>query len=358
MGVKEMALLWVEGFEKFGTGSLVNWDDATPVSLKYHATSSTGFMTMVTGRYGSLAIQFNDKNSRLNTPFLGTNNDTMISGVAFKIATVTGTVRIIDFRDPGNTGASTNQRALCAEVLATREIRLMRGSTLLETSTTANIQDDTWYYLEMKATSADSGGTAEIRLDEVVIINFTGDTNIALNMYTTATLMTYLSSATVTFDDWYVCDGTGSANNDFLGDCRVETLTPSSDASGNWTANSGSDLYAMVNADAIDEVNYIYETVTGNQVLFESNNLSPTVSVGTVQGMMVSCESRSPGGELNKYAKMITQNGSGGIIQESGNFMPGYRVPAGSTEIMEVDPDGASWTPNTINTFRMGVEVS
>jgi hypothetical protein len=26
-----------------------------------------------------------------------------------------------------------------------------------------------------------------------------------------------------TYDDYYICDGTGSVNNDFLGDMRVET---------------------------------------------------------------------------------------------------------------------------------------
>jgi hypothetical protein len=158
------------------------------------------------------------------------------------------------------------------------------------------------------------------------------------------------------FDDWYICDATGATNNDFLGECRVETLTPNSDASGNWTANSGGDLYAMVDGE-IDEVDYVHETVSGNQALFGSNCLSANASAGSVRGVMVSCES-NPSGQFTKYAKMMTQNGSGGAIQESGNFVPGSRAPTASTEIMEADPDGASWTPNTINTFRMGVEVS
>ena len=159
------------------------------------------------------------------------------------------------------------------------------------------------------------------------------------------------------FDGWYICDGVGSTNNNFLGECRVETLTPNSDASGNWTANSGSDLYAMVDGGVIDEVDYIHETVSGNQMLFGSNCLSANASAGTIQGVMVSCES-NPSGEFTKYAKMITQNGSGGAIQESGNFVPGNRAPTSDTKIMEADPDSASWTSNTVNTFRMGVEIS
>jgi hypothetical protein len=232
----------------------------------------------------------------------------------------------------------------------------MRGDVLLDTSTTANIQDDTWYYLEMKVLCANSGGRAWVHLDGVEIIDFTGDTELTRDVYTSVSLKTYTSSVTY-FDDWYICDAAGSTNNDFLGECRVETLTPNSDASGNWTANSGLDLYAMVDGGVIDEVDYIHETVSGNQALFGSNCLSVNASMGTVRGIMVSCES-NPSGQFTKYAKMMTQNGSGGAIQESGNFMPGSRAPTASTEIMEDDPDGASWTSNTINTFRMGVEIS
>ncbi len=352
-----MALLWVEGFEKYGgTGSVPSSHGYTVLNMKYAATDVSN-MNLVTGRFGGLALQFDYTLSRLATPHLGSPSPTLISGIAFKITTVNIGARILDFHSPGNDGSPTNERGLAVVVLPSREIRVNRGNTVLQYSTTANIQDDTWYYLELKATAADSGGTVIVRLDGVEVINFTGDTDIDNSYRYGNVLLRTVSSDEVQFDDWYVCDDTGSTNNDFLGDCRVEVLTPNSDASGNWTANSGGSRYGMVDAAALDAVDYIHDTVSGNQALFGSNCLSANAVGGTVQGVMVTCDTQQSG-RFNKYAKMITQNGSGGAIQDSGDFPPGTTSPMNSTQIMEVDPDGAAWTQNTINTFRMGVEVS
>ena len=347
-----MALLWVEGFEKYGgVGSVPSSHGYDVLGMKY-STSNVSSMNLVTGRFGGIALQLADNLSRLATPHLGSPSDTLISGIAFKITAITSDASVLLFQGPGG-GEST----ISITVLASREFRLRNMFVTLQDSTTANIQDDTWYYLELKVTAADSGGTAIVHLDGVEIINFTGDTNFLYERYGSVLLRPYTFSDAMQFDDWYICDDTGSTNNDFLGDCRVEVLTPNSDASGNWTANSGGNLYGMVDAAALDAVDYIHDTVSGNQALFGSNCLSANASTGVVQGVMVTCDTQQSG-RFNKYAKMITQNGSGGTIQESGNFPPGTDAPMNSTQIMEVDPDGATWTQNTVNTFRMGVEVS
>jgi hypothetical protein len=64
-------------------------------------------------------------------------------------------------------------------------------------------------------------------------------------------------------DDLYVCDGSGSVNNDFLGECRVLTLLPSD---GNGSNNdfdtsaggSPADHGAMVNdTTPNDDTDYV-----------------------------------------------------------------------------------------------------
>lgn len=352
-----MALLWVEGFEKYGeTGNSPGTVGAYNVmDTKYNADNIFN-IDLVSGRYGGVAIQFDSSSTYLNTPALDTNNQTLICGIAFKVTTFVSGIRVMDFRSAGNFGTSVSFRSLALNALSGGEMSVVREGSTLATSTTANLQDDTWYYVEMKVFAADSGGNVKVNLDGVEIINATGDTNIVWDFYNSVLLRTATTDQTQ-FDDWYICDGAGSANNDFLGECRVETLTPNSDASGNWTANSGGDLYAMLDGSSVDTANFIHETVSGNQAIFDSNCLSANAATGTVQGLMVTCDSLQSD-DFKKYAKMITQNGSGGSIQDSGLFMPGKSVPIAHTQIMEEDPDGNSWSATTVNTFRMGVEVS
>jgi hypothetical protein len=352
-----MALLWVEGFEKYGeTGNSPSTVGAYNVlDTKYNADNVFN-IDLVTGRHGGIAAQFDSSSTYLNTPALDTNNQTLICGIAFKVTTFVSGIRVMDFRSAGNFGTSVSFRSLALTALNTGEMNVTREGSSLATSSGANIQDDTWYYVEMKVFAADAGGNVTVHLDGVEIINVTGDTAITWDFYNSVLLRTATTDE-AQFDDWYICDGSGAANNDFLGECRVETLTPNSDASGNWTANSGGDLYAMLDDPAVGTTNFIHETVSGNQAVFDSNCLSANAATGTIQGLMVTCDSLQSG-NFKKYAKMITQNGSGGTIQDSGVFMPGKSVPIAHTQIMEDDPDGGSWTPNTVNTFRMGVEVS
>jgi len=89
----------------------------------------------------------------------------------------------------------------------------------------------------------------------------------------------------------------------------------------------------------------------------EGTNLSANAATGTIAGVMVCCDSQQTS-RFAKYAKCITQNGSGGTIQDTGNFMPGNTNPLCHTVIMEDDPDGNTWSASTVNDFRMGVEAS
>jgi hypothetical protein len=357
-----MALLWVEGFEKYGEsgtsiGSIdTNWN---VLAFKY-LTDDAQLLTIETGRYGSKALGMASSSLYLQTPTL-TSNDTLICGLAFKVEAFGSGIRVMDFRAIGNFGNSVAYRSLTITALNTGEISITRQSTVLATSNSANLQDDTWYYLEVKVKAATSGGTVNIVLDGTPLLDYTGNTDAAgLGAYSSILLRTATGDVT-RFDDWYICDGTGSVNNDILGDCRIEALTPESDASGNWTANTGGDLYAMVDSVKLND-DFISETVSGNQAIFETNNISANAATGTIVGLMVTCDSQqysaSGLGRFKKYAKLVTQNGSEGSIQDTGVLMPGQNYPLSYTQIMEDDPDGAGWIPGTVNTFRVGVEVS
>jgi hypothetical protein len=363
MEVYSMALLWVEGFEKFGAiGTTINTIDTNWDVLQFkYLSSNTSTINIVAGRYDDgAAIEFNDPDQYLQTPDLNTTNTTMFAGFSFKIPTLSAGARLCDFRTPTNDGSTTSDRSLAVAVTSGGELNVIRGTTTLATSSGANIQSDTWYHAEIKVKCASSGGNVTVRLDESEEINYNGNTQFLSGFCYSRLLWRSATSDTLVIDDAYIFDATGSAVNDFLGECRIETLTPISDASGNWTASTGSDLYAMVDEDKLN-AEYISDTATGNQAIFETTNMCSECGTGIVQGVMVSCDSQQYGttpGRFKKYAKMITQNGSGGSIQDSGVFMPGQSYPLTFTQVMETDPDGSPWIPATVNSFRVGVEVS
>lgn len=109
-------------------------------------------------------------------------------------------------------------------------LRLWRGdmSTLLATSSSA-IPLNTWCYIELKTFINDTTGTLELRVNGTTVATYTGDTKQSSSLNTARTIRLaggVYSNAYGYIDDLYVCDGTGTTNNDFLGDCRVDTLYP------------------------------------------------------------------------------------------------------------------------------------
>src|SRR5262249_10906170 len=108
-----------------------------------------------------------------------------------------------------------------------------------------------WYYLEIGATVATSGGTATVRVDGKTVISFTGNTKTAGTLHSTdAVSWGFWSPSLTTYsaDDLYVCDATGTTNNNFLGDVRIQSLLPNgAGASTQFTPTGSGTNYLNVN---------------------------------------------------------------------------------------------------------------
>ena len=75
-------------------------------------------------------------------------------------------------------------------------------------------------------TIASSGGGFEVRVNETVWVTYTGNTQSSSNANAN-TLQLKGRYAHCAYMDIYMCDGTGSRNNSYLGDCRIDTVRPS-----------------------------------------------------------------------------------------------------------------------------------
>lgn len=119
---------------------------------------------------------------------------------------------------------------------STQKFTLKHGSgTVLGTSTGNYGAGLGWIYVELKCSIADSGGTAELRIGGVTEISFTGDTRNGgagsishVAFYPGGSGAGGMSGFFI--DDLYILDGIGTPN-DFLGDCRVDTLYPNASGS-------------------------------------------------------------------------------------------------------------------------------
>lgn len=344
-----MALLWCDGFDSYGTSG-----NNTGLARKY-VVDNDAVCDVTSGRdAGNYCLNI-QTSGVLFTPHL-TTNATLIAGCAFKLQNLDVASRtVLSFRIPSLDGSTVGYHSM--DVVTTSNTSLYVNFNASDIgSNSCNLAANTWYYLEFKVVTHASAGTISVKLDGVEII-----ANSSINTRFSATYPFYSSvgfrgvaSQELYIDDFYVCDGTGSINNDFLGACIVRDIYPTSDvASGNWTANGGGAAYVEVDETVQDTTTFISTGTTGNQQLFETANLS--VGGAVMKGLMVSTAAKLTGNAAFGI-KTLTQQGSGTI-----NVGTEYPVPSDAfnsiTHIQEVDPDGATWNESLLNTFRMGVRA-
>lgn len=280
----------------------------------------------------------------------------LIAGFAIKFSEILTTAAWLTLR--GDAGATSHLNVIFDSV---GHLVLRRGTTTLATSA-QTASAGVWYYLEVKATIADAGGVCVVRVDGVDWINFTGDTRNA----GTATTIDSLrligagsgTSGTITWDDMYVCDGTGAAPyNDFIGDHKVETLRPAGNgASSQFVGSDGNsvDNYLLVNEVTPDPADYVGSGVAGSRDLYDTGDLAATTS-GTVRAVQVQLyAAKSDAGTATVKTAIRSPSG----VVDASTAQPlstTYAMLNGPIRL--TDPDGAAWTIGTVNGMQVGAEV-
>ena len=232
-------------------------------------------------------------------------------------------------------------------------IQLYRGTTLIASSSNS-IPNGSWNYIEVRLTIANSGGVFEVRVNEQVWVTYTGDTQQSSSLSTANRISIYGRDVHIAYDDLYVCDGTGSANNTYLGDVRVDTVRPS--GAGNhadFSRQGGASNWENVDDTSIDDDStYNYSNTVGHKDSFDCANL-PSVT-GTINGIQVSLGARKDdaGSRILRALARLS-----GTDYEGSDLAPGtdYRF---YRQIWEQNPDtSAAWTEAQINGAEFGYKV-
>lgn len=219
-----MALLFMDGFDHYGTAELLNkWSNVGGTGTALISTSN--------GRRGGGALYI--QNAHTLVKYFPTASDTVIVGCAYYAASLTSSIitaanDFLAVRD----GTLPHVRL---HPFSDGSIHVTRGvstNTPVEIGATAPgvLTVGTFNFIELKVTVSDTVGAVELRVNGVQVLALSGvDTRNGGNASINGLAIggSVATNVTTYFDDLYVCDTTGTENNDFLGDVRIEPFFPS-----------------------------------------------------------------------------------------------------------------------------------
>lgn len=344
-----MALLWIEGFEGIGSTDGAAPSPSLIVERKYPTSPYPGqYRLLRPGRVAGHSLEFTAGWPDIRTGSL-TTNATMVVGFGYYF-TALQNAKIIGLYDG-------TQQGMNVRLTSAGELAVYRDATSLATTSGLGLAINTWYYIEFKVVCDDSTGSYELRVDVTSRLSASGiDTKAGSHTYHDRFQMVGLSSGACRLDDIYILDGSGSANNDFLGKRRVVGLFPTSDVVGyqDFTCSSGSDHYALVDENPVnDDTDYIESSMTGHKDLWNHSALSGTgTSIAGIQINSMARESDATSLSLSTLIKSVaTEDAGSAEVIASANYRYLKRIS-------ETDPaTGVAWTVSGLNSAQFGVKV-
>lgn len=283
---------------------------------------------------------------------------TWIVGVAVKFTGAIASAGYLIYL--GDAGA--NQCGVFMNTDGTLSFR--RGTTNVATSATA-LSADTFYFVEFKVTINNSG-SYEIRVNGANVLSGSGvDTQQTANATANQVLLNGLATGgsngfdatAVYFDDLYICDSSGSTNNDFLGDIRVDAYLPN--GNGNSSQMVGSDSNSTDNYLLVDDATqdgdstYVQSSTAGEKDTYAFANMSHTPS--SIYGVQVNMIAKKDDAGARSIASVVRSDGADtdGTTQALSTSYADYM------QIVEQDPDtSAAWTKTGFNAAEFGHKVA
>lgn len=267
-----MALKYIDGFEQYATGNgiahIVGKSSSIPyyawngydggstsfsVGTTYFRSAQTNSSSLEIGGYGSLFMNF-------------PADETVILGFGVRTSgNLKDAWTILHFNNVP-TYANTSA-GLHIQVMGDGSIRMYNEATntTLDRSAPGVVGALIWQYFEIKI-SFGASAAYEVRINGDTVISATGrNTFCGLTSVYGLNLATLASAGSSTyFDDFYICDTSGTVNNDFLGPISVYTLFPNADGSStNFTPQGAASNFAAVNSRLPSTATYVQSGTTG-----------------------------------------------------------------------------------------------
>ena len=218
------------------------------------------------------------------------------------------------------------------------------------------ISFNTWHWMEVYYSYGGSG-SVEVWFDGVRAITYTGNTTSAGSG--SICLIGIGGNRNIgggfigRLDDWYIIDATQSPNNTRLGDCKVETLIPTSNAGPNDGVASAGTNWQCVD-DVTNTSDYVTLTnTTGQEELYGMSDLGsiPYQVFGT---RVVALAQKIDAGPA--FLKPVIVSNTHEVDLPQAPVLSSWSRNYG---IQEIDPNtSAAWTGAGINASQVGIKVA
>lgn len=339
-----MALQFINGFDYF---------DQTQKSRLFDY--SLGGTSLIPGRFGGRGYVFNNESGYLVKVL--TASTTMVLGMALSFSYGDPTNPFLIFQD-GTASRTSPITQVDVRVTNDGAFQFTRNGSVIATSGPYLITFGSWNYMEVKVTISSSGGVIILRLNGQTFMTQTGlNTQTSGNNYVNQVrIQPFSASGNYNFriDDVCILDNSGpSPQNDFLGECRVQTQWPSA----NGDTNQFSTVGALTNYQAVDETISDGDTsyVKSGTVGYIDDYTMGTVNLtGTIYGVQVNLTQRKDDVGVRSICP---------VIKSGGTFYEGNAVACGSDyavtqKIWPLEPYGAAaWTNASVNAMTAGIKI-
>lgn len=235
-------------------------------------------------------------------------------------------------------------------------VAVYRGGTQLTTAS-LGISTNTWHYIEVQVTIADSGGRVIVKRDNTTIIDYTGDTrNGGTDALCDTIYIGQNAAANRTYiRDIYLLNDAGATLNDFLGPVTVEARLVNADGNyTQWTPNSG-DNYAAVDDPAANDgdTTYVESSAAAERDSYALPDLSTIVSnPRAVQAHCVGKYTTTPV-DVAMFIRRASTDADG--TAET----PNAAYASLANNIWETDPIlSGDWTLGNVNAIEIGIVSS
>lgn len=184
----------------------------------------------------------------------------------------------------------------------TKAFQINCGNTVLGTGT-HTLSENTWAYVEFKVVLGNSTGSVMLRINETVDLDVANVTTTQGAAAINTVSFVGGNSGQYQLDDIYVLDTTGTANNDFLGDMRVEGLVVNHEGDfSQWTVSGTWNMLNWQAATVLDANRVMTTTVVAKDTYGVSR---PRLASTSIAGVMLHVVGRNQDANQRSVSPVI-----------------------------------------------------